>query len=280
MMEGYDDTWVSTRNRSVRYPKLPGGNFRFLVKGREGNDEFTAITALDLNIDKRLMEQWWFWLMSLALTGSLVGGGFWLRIRAVRKEEKLRAKFQQDLAEVQMQALRSQMNPHFLFNCLNSIKYYAINKTKDETADYLSKFSLLVRTILNNSKSDTVSLNDELDAIRLYIEIENLRLENKFEYHIEIDPAVEVTQVKIPPMVLQPYVENAIWHGLMPLKERGKLILQVKNIGDRMQCIIEDNGIGREAARDIEFKKSPIQEISRHANYPGSNAIIEEGLWC
>jgi LytS/YehU family sensor histidine kinase len=266
-MEDIDETWVSTRNRSVRYPKLPGGNFRFLVKGREGHNEFTAITALELTIEKRLIERWWFWLFSISFLSVIVSGGFWLRIRAVRKEEKIKAKFQQDLAEVQMQALRSQMNPHFLFNCLNSIKYYTINKSKDETADYLSKFSLLVRTILNNSKSDTVNLNDELEAIKLYIEIENLRLENKFEYHIEIDPTVEISQVKIPPMVLQPYVENAIWHGLMPLQQRGKLTLQVKNLGDRIQCIIEDNGIGRKATRKLssktpKYKKSLGMQIT------------------
>jgi sensor histidine kinase YesM len=117
-------------------------------------------------------------------------------ILRAKKQERMKSEFEHKLSEIQMQALRAQMNPHFLFNSLNSIKYYAISKSKDETASYLSKFALLVRTILNNSKSHTISLKDELDALQLYIEIEHMRLEGKFDYVLDIDKSIHVRQLK------------------------------------------------------------------------------------
>ncbi len=179
-----------------------------------------------------------------------------LLLSKAKKTERLKAEFEHQLSEIQMQALRAQMNPHFLFNSLNSIKYFAISKSKDETAAYLSKFSLLVRAILNNSKSRTISLKDELDALQLYIEIEHLRLDGKFDYQIDIDSGIHIKQAQIPPMILQPYVENAIWHGLMHKDGRGKLLVQVKDMGHQIQCIIEDNGIGRLKASEFRGKQT------------------------
>jgi LytS/YehU family sensor histidine kinase len=159
------------------------------------------------------------------------------------------------------------MNPHFLFNSLNSIKYFALSKSKEETAAYLSKFSLLVRSILNNSKSRTISLKDELDALQLYIEIEHLRLDGKFDYAIDIDSSIHIKHAQIPPMILQPYVENAIWHGLMHKEGSGKLMVQVKEMGHQIQCIIEDNGIGRAHAalyrgKGMDHKKPVGMQIT------------------
>ena len=267
-LEGYDKDWITTKSREVRYSKVAGGNYTFQIRGREGTDFYTAITSLGITIEKKLIEYWWFWVVSLGFIAEIIAIGVWARVAAVRKQEKLKMQFKHDLAEVQMKALRSQMNPHFLFNCLNSIKYYALEKDKDATADYLGKFSLLVRRILNNSKSDTIYLKDELDAIRLYIEIENLRLEDKFDYSIEVDPQVFKSNVKIPPMILQPYIENSIWHGLMPKQGRGHLLVRVKDLGKRIQCIIEDDGQGRRNAREMAaqqptYRKSMGMQITK-----------------
>lgn len=259
-LEGYDTDWIETKNRSVRYSKLPGGDYKFLVRGREPEANFTNETHFNISIEKVITEELWFWVASLGSLSLMVFAGVFLRFKSIRSEERRKAKYKQDLAEIQMLALRSQMNPHFLFNSLNSLKYYVLSKSKDETAEYLGKFALLVRTILNHSKQKSISLMEELNAIKLYIEIENLRLENKFDYHVEIDPSIAATGVSIPPMVMQPYVENAIWHGLMPLKTRGKLLLEVKNMGDRIQCIIEDNGIGREAAKALTGQNPPTKK--------------------
>lgn len=265
---GYDDDWINTKNRNVRYSKLPGGTFTFLVKGKEDQSDFTTETSLNITIEKVLTEQWWFWLVSIGSLSFFIVTLVHIRFKSIRKEEQFKAKFKHDLAEVQMQALRSQMNPHFLFNSLNSLKYYVLRKSKKETAEYLSKFSLLVRTILNNSKQKSIGLIEELEAIKLYIEIENLRLENKFDFEVDIDPTIHTAEVSIPPMIMQPYVENAIWHGLMPMEEKGRLLIKVTNLGERIQCIIEDNGIGRKAAGELaqqnpKFRKSVGMQISR-----------------
>jgi len=251
-LDGYDDDWIQTDQRRVRYSKLNGGDYTFMVTGKEGDaSDWLPVTQLKIHIDKRIAELWWFWSIIgfLALSSAILLYRY--MISRARKQERVKSEFENKLSEIQMQALRAQMNPHFLFNSLNSIKYYAISKSKDETASYLSKFALLVRTILNNSKSHTISLKDELEALQLYIEIEYLRLEGKFDYTIDIDKSIHVRQAQIPPMILQPYVENAIWHGLMHKESKGMLLVQVKDLGNQIQCIIEDNGVGRERAAEI-----------------------------
>jgi hypothetical protein len=257
-LEGYDKDWITSDQRTVRYGKLHGGQYVFKIKGREGkNGQWTPENTLVISIPKKLSEVIWFWV-ALAIAALLIAYAlFRYLVSNAQKKAKMKAEFEHQLSEVQMQALRAQMNPHFLFNSLNSIKYFAISKSKDETADYLSKFALLVRTILTNSKSKTISLQQELDALRLYIEIEHLRLEGKFDYKIDIDSSIHVRQTQIPPMILQPFVENAIWHGLMHKDGKGFLHVQVQDMGRHIQCVIEDNGVGR--ARSAEMRKKQVE---------------------
>lgn len=257
-LHGYDKDWITSDQRTVRYSKLKGGHYTFMIKAREGEEgEWTNVTELHIHIPKKATEQVWFWLVTGLVFLGLASGLFYFLISRTRKQARMKADFEHKLSEIQMQSLRAQMNPHFLFNSLNSIKYYAITKSKDETAAYLSKFALLVRNILTNSKSRTISLKEELDALRLYIEIEHLRLEGKFDYTIDIDSSIQVRQAQIPPMILQPFVENALWHGLMHKNGKGLLRVQVQDMGRFIQCLIEDNGIGR--ARSAELKKAQVE---------------------
>jgi sensor histidine kinase YesM len=161
------------------------------------------------------------------------------------------SNFEKQIAEVQMQALRSQMNPHFLFNSLNSIKHYVINKDKRDAANYLTKFSKLVRNILQNSNHSLVPLEKELELIKLYMEIEAMRFENPFEIEIDVDEQLNTDQVFLPPMLLQPYVENAIWHGLRYKEKDGKITIKVMQNEIGIICSIEDNGVGRVKAAEI-----------------------------
>jgi ligand-binding sensor domain-containing protein len=250
-LEGWDKDWISSDQRLVQYSRLKGGRYTFHVRGKEGHGEWSEISSLPIRIEHRITEYPWFWMLMVTLLGAMIIGTNRYLISRTRKDEQLKSDFNKKVSEIEMQALRAQMNPHFLFNSLNSIKYYALSKDKDATADYLTKFSLLVRTILNNSKSHTISVKEEIDALRLYIEIEHLRLEGKFEYQIDVDSSIRVEQAQMPPMILQPFVENAIWHGLMHKPSGGKLLVQVRDMGTQIQCIIEDNGIGRARAREI-----------------------------
>ncbi len=159
------------------------------------------------------------------------------------------------ISEIQQANLRQQMNPHFIFNTLNSIQYYMYQHDKLATNTYLTKFSNLMRKVLENSQHTSISLSDELNALTLYLELESIRFKDKFDYEINIDEEIDTLMYKVPTMLIQPYVENSICHGLMPLKTKGKVKIDIKLKKDYLLCTIEDNGIGRDAAREKDVAK-------------------------
>lgn len=169
----------------------------------------------------------------------------------VKEKERQLHELNRNLAESQLTALRAQMNPHFLFNCLNSINWYIVKNQPKEASRYLTKFSRLIRLILEYSKNREISLSQELDTLRLYIEMEAMRFEHHFEFDISIAPDLDPEDIDIPPLILQPYVENAIWHGLMQKNGPGKLCVEIFAEKNLLVCVIEDDGIGREAAAEI-----------------------------
>ena len=184
---------------------------------------------------------------SIILLSSVFSFAFYKRKRdAVEKRSE--AEFQSKVSETEMKVLRSQMNPHFIFNSLNSINEF-IAKNNLEAADYyISKFSKLMRTVLENSEKKEVQLSDELGALELYIQLESLRLKNKFVYEIIIDPSIDKENTLIPPLILQPFVENSIWHGIAKKEGEGKITISIIRENDMINCIIEDNGIGRKSS--------------------------------
>lgn len=200
---------------------------------------------------------WW------VITGALLLAAFSgyrlcrSRVRQIRKEEKLKAEFEKCLADVEMSALRAQMNPHFLFNSLNSIDSFIIKNENRKASEYLNNFARLIRLILQNSRSNYVNLKDEIEAIELYLQMENLRFRDKFTYELQIEDNLELSAIDIPPMLIQPYIENAIWHGLMHKedKSQGKVTFSVAKENGFLQCVIEDNGIGREKAKEMKAKR-------------------------
>ncbi|MBC7891369.1 MAG: histidine kinase [Sphingobacteriaceae bacterium] len=171
--------------------------------------------------------------------------------------------FEQKLAETEMTALRAQMNPHFIFNCLNSIKLYTLENDSATASEFLTKFSRLIRLVLENSRSERVTLATELDALRLYIELEAMRFKNKLTYSVTVAEAIDAQYVEIPPLLLQPYVENAIWHGLMHRPGGGQIHVGVEQPGeDCLRITITDNGIGRTAAGALKSKSA-----TRHKSF-------------
>jgi len=177
-------------------------------------------------------------------------------------EQSMTRKFERQIAEVEMKALRAQMNPHFLFNALNSIKLYVVSNESKTAALYLTKFSKLIRIILKNSKSKLVSLEDELNALELYIQMEQFRFDFRFDYEIKIDENVDKEFTEIPPMLLQPYVENAIWHGLMHKHDgKGELCIRIKIKDGNIEFIIEDNGIGRAKSMTLKSKTKTHESV-------------------
>jgi len=183
-------------------------------------------------------------------------------IRAKAEEEKQKAQSilmdtQQKMTEVEMQALRAQMNPHFIFNCLNSINRYIVKSDQVTASLYLTRFAKLIRLILDNSNSRTVILTNELEALKLYIEMEALRFDKKFTYAIAVERNLGTDNVEVPPLIIQPYVENAIWHGLLHKDSDANLNIHVNMIDDSMlQCTVEDNGVGRVKSQELKSKSA------------------------
>jgi len=143
------------------------------------------------------------------------------------------------------------MNPHFIFNSLNSIQYFILKKEPKAAYNYLTKFSSLMRMILQNSKHKSISLKEENDWLKTYLELENLRMENTLEFSITMDNDIQPDRIYVPTMVLQPYVENAIIHGLLPKEGNRKLTIEITLDGQKLKCIISDNGIGRAKSQEL-----------------------------
>jgi LytS/YehU family sensor histidine kinase len=171
------------------------------------------------------------------------------QFRRVKNKFALKQKiinYEKELLELEQQALRLQMNPHFIFNALNSIQHSILNGKKDEAYNHLELFSSLIRGILENSKHKYISLEDEIEILKIYIQIEAARFDDKFKHELIIDPAIDTSCISIPPMLIQPFVENSIWHGLIPKKDgEKKLILSFTGYGSTIVCKVDDNGVGR-----------------------------------
>ncbi len=174
---------------------------------------------------------------------------------------QIQTAFDQKIAETEMIALRSQMNPHFIFNCLNSIKLYTLENDSAAASEYLTVFSQLIRLVLENSHSEKVSLQKELETLRLYIELEAMRFKDKVQYKIEVAPEIDQQYTEIPPLLIQPYVENAIWHGLMHKKNGGTINIAVTQSAEQSLLIeISDNGVGRQVSAAYKSKSATRQK--------------------
>ena len=206
----------------------------------------------------------------------------------VAKAERRQSELLSELNKVKMRALQSQMNPHFIFNCLNSIRLFYLNNDLEKGDDYITKFSRLIRSILNFSRMEDISLKEELDTIRLYMEFEQMRFQDKFNYDIKVSSGLDLSSVRIQSLLLQPFVENAIWHGLMQREAGGKVVLTVESYGENSIVInIEDNGIGREKAKQfsqsstkhksfgLQITKERLELLKHSSNKNASFSIID-----
>ncbi|MCC5931623.1 MAG: histidine kinase [Cyclobacteriaceae bacterium] len=170
-----------------------------------------------------------------------------------QKEWQLKTEFERKLAQAEMMALRAQMNPHFLFNCMNAIKHLILTKDEKSAAIYLSKFSKLLRLILHHSKENSISLSQELEALTLYLELEKSRFGDEFKYALEIDEEIDLDYIQVPPLLLQPFVENAIWHGIMHSQRNDKTVfVKINETNKGFHFCIEDNGIGRKKSAELK----------------------------
>jgi len=194
-------------------------------------------------------------LSALLFQGIIFSGAFLIwnliyfviqYIRKVRKKEEEKATLRIQLVESEAQALRAQMNPHFIFNSLNSIKSLINKNENNKAANYLTTFSKLIRTLFHNSDRREVSLFEEIETCKLYTQLERMRFGDKIEFIFDVNESIDLKAIKVPALILQPLIENAIWHGLVPKEPGGRIVFSVKETNNAVECIIDDDGIGRE----------------------------------
>ncbi|HET7899365.1 MAG TPA: histidine kinase, partial [Flavisolibacter sp.] len=218
-------------NYVIRFEKLPPGHYTLVLQASGSGNNFKGPEKLLLlSISPAFWNTGWFRvgaviflsLLAYAFLRRRVKQQFRLQLERAEKERQL-AELKHKAMELEMQALRAQMNPHFIFNSLNSINRFILQNDKDQASEYLIKFSRLIRLILQNSQASLISLESELESLRLYLDLEAFRFHHHFDYKISVPENIEVADLQVPPLILQPYVENAIWHGLMHREETGQL---------------------------------------------------------
>lgn len=250
------ETWTMTTNNVINFAKLSPGEYQFEVQAQNEDGFWSDSLLIPFTINTPFWMSLWFIALSISI---LVGGiilFFQRRVNRVQQE----AKVQQEINTLKRAALQAQMNPHFIFNCLNSIQQFIAVDDKKNALHYLSRFAQLIRSTLNASLATTIPLEDEIEMLRNYLELEKARFGNKFNFHISVDDALETFEVEIPPLLIQPYVENAIIHGLANLEQPGKLDINYSLKENRLLVTITDNGVGIFHSQELKKGKKNLKK--------------------
>ena len=266
-LEGLSDHWVNTGERNVSFQQISPGNYTFHLQAQNERGEWVSLKeSPSFTIEKPYWETWWFRLLIVGIIGYII----YYYVSNLKREKSLLEDKQilsGELNESRQKALSAQLNPHFVFNSLNSIQNFILTRRTELSSDYLSMFSKLMRFVFENSRKLYVPLSDEVEALRLYLELEQVRHSHKFEYKINID-CIYPDKVYMPSLLVQPIIENAIWHGLLHKKEDDR-VLEVNFTSDTEYLYIDvrDNGVGRGGSKPrpkfIKKQKSSGVELTQ-----------------
>jgi two-component sensor histidine kinase len=241
-----DSSWTRISSNNIEFPTLPFGRYHFEVRAIDRWGEKSALPKrIFFMHDPPYWQSGWFHLLSYLAIALLIGASFYVYHRRRHKQKEKEYLSKKKMQDLEMMALRAQMNPHFIFNCLMSIQYHIMRAETKNASDYLHQFSTLIRQTLQNSTAATISLRNEIKLLELYLNLEKLRFGEKMDFRIDIPADLNPDEHFIPPMIIQPYVENAIKHGISPRRDgKGIILLQFKQAGSFIECTIDDNGPG------------------------------------
>ncbi len=285
-LSGVDKEWVNANTKGVAsYTNLAPGNYTFQVKAGEQNNQ-APVSSLNIVITPPFYATWWFITALVLATAFIIYLIVKRRIQNIRYKAGLRHK----IAETEMQALRSQMNPHFIFNCLSAIDNLIQTNQPDKATIYLARFAKLIRSVLESTKHNLVPFYKDFETLQLYIELEQFRSGNKFAFTMQADDELIDGDYKVPPLLVQPFIENAIHHGLLnKLNGEKNLNIRVYLQQNIIQYFIRDNGVGRIRAQEIKQQNKPehtsygieisSQRVQLH-NQNGQNNIVITDLVC
>ncbi|GAB5417976.1 MAG: histidine kinase [Crocinitomicaceae bacterium] len=260
--------WVETTSSAsfARFPQLAPGNYLFEVRAKNEDGVFSEIQSLSFFIDSHFTEKWWFSSLIILVSVLAFYALFRFRFLQIRKENDFKTKQQtltNELYRSKISAIRSQMNPHFMFNALNTIQEFIVTNQKEIASEYLADFADLMRKYLEQSKQAEITIAEEIETLEIYLGLENLRVDGKLHYKIMCEPTLNPYEITIPVMLLQPFIENSIKHGLLHKAGERKLSIQFnKKSEGRLECSIIDNGIGRKASQAIHKNRN-----SQHTSF-------------
>jgi ligand-binding sensor domain-containing protein len=250
---GLDSNWRETDQNFLDYPSLPSGGYTFQLQATNKFGVESRMLSLPFRVQTPYWESAWFRTLLVVVLTVLTWFLVTWRIRYIRRRQSEREELVRQRAEMENVALQAQMNPHFIFNCLNSIQQFVFDKDVEATNEYISGFARLIRATLNHSSQPFISVAEEVEFLTDYLSLEKMRFKNKMDFSIEVEPGLDVHEWHLPPMLLQPYVENSVRHGLRhKTSGQGHIEVQFRSSGDKLLLTIRDNGIGRKKA--MEFK--------------------------
>lgn len=248
-LEGSDNTWSPiTKENYVTYANLSPGNYKFIVRAKLRNGEWSKNQAsFEFNIQRPYWLSWWFISLIIAAISLLT----YFSILQIQKERKRKIQLSeiQNRAKIlglEQQTLNAHMNRHFIFNALNSIQYYINTQDRKMANMYLSNFAALVRKNLDSAQQESIYLKDELERLRLYMNLEQMRFKDRFDFDIDVEKKLDIDHILVPSMILQPFVENSIMHGILPSENKGLIGISIRTINNDLSFEIKDNGIGIE----------------------------------
>lgn len=266
----YDDTWKIVRANQgfINFSLLSGQNYNIEIQ--LANTEGANSTIIKIRIAPPYYKTWWFIMLIILFGAGLTLLIMFIRIKSLNYKNKLiieKVMLEKDLRQSVLTSIRTQMNPHFIFNALNTIHSFIYTNDKKNASDYLVKFSDLTRLVLEMSEKEAVTLKEEIKALELYLSLENVRLNEMLDYNFIIDSSIVKDYIRIPPMIIQPYVENAVKHGLLHKKGEKKLFIYFTLNKHLITITIEDNGIGRAKSKEINLIKAKSHKsFSTNAN--------------
>jgi hypothetical protein len=260
---GLDNTWKQTRENYLSYPTLPGGDYQLEIQAINKFGVKSNLVTVFFNIEKRLWQKPWFQLLMALVVAVAIWQILNWRVRVIRRQENEKNNVRKKMAALEQLALKSQMNPHFIFNSLNSIQQYVLDKDVAGANKFITGFSRLIRQTLDISTRHEITLTEEIRYLSTYLELEKMRFEDKFVYEVVADGSLNPDECFIPPMILQPFVENCVRHGIRYRKDdKGRISVKFNRSGSSLDCVIEDNGVGRKTA-GVHKSANPIEYQSK-----------------
>jgi ligand-binding sensor domain-containing protein len=257
-----DTSWGNpSPGNVVSFYQLNPGSYRFEVRSHIKGFDWSEPASFSFAIEKPFWETWWLRTLVILTAAALIVLIFRFRLKQLRTKTEM----QNQLRELELKAFKLQMNPHFIHNALNSIQSLVINNRNNEASLYINKFARLLRQILENSDKNLISLDKELYSLQLYIDLEKLRMDMDVDYIVQLGELITPSEIKIPPLLLQPFVENALWHGLSKKEGHKKITLDIHDQEGWLICKITDNGIGRKKAAEL-YETFPEGHLSKAVN--------------